>query len=76
MVRMVTADVPAALVRQAWPETVVSAHPDDPDWDLPGSVGRVQAWTAGPGMGTDAGRWPGWPPSSGPTSRCWWTPTA
>jgi len=55
MVRMVTADVPAALVRQAWPETVVSAHPDDPDWDLPGSVGRVQAWTAGPGMGTDAG---------------------
>jgi hydroxyethylthiazole kinase-like uncharacterized protein yjeF len=55
MVRVVTADVPAALVRQAWPETVVSAHPDDPDWDLPGSVGRVQAWTAGPGMGTDAG---------------------
>jgi hydroxyethylthiazole kinase-like uncharacterized protein yjeF len=55
MVRVVTADVPAALVRQAWPETVVSAHPDDPDWDLPGSVGRVQAWVAGPGMGTDAG---------------------
>jgi ADP-dependent NAD(P)H-hydrate dehydratase / NAD(P)H-hydrate epimerase len=55
MVRVVTADVPAALVRQAWPETVVSAHPDDPDWDLPGSVGRVQAWAAGPGMGTDAG---------------------
>jgi hydroxyethylthiazole kinase-like uncharacterized protein yjeF len=55
MVRVVTADVPAALVRQAWPETVVSAHPDDPDWDLPGSVGRVQAWTAGPGMGTGAG---------------------
>ncbi len=55
MVRVVTADVPAALVRQTWPETVVSAHPDDPDWDLPGSVGRVQAWTAGPGMGTDAG---------------------
>jgi hydroxyethylthiazole kinase-like uncharacterized protein yjeF len=55
MVRVVTADVPAALVRQAWPETVVSAHPDDPDWDLPGSVGRVQAWVAGPGMGTDEG---------------------
>ncbi|HEY2286647.1 MAG TPA: NAD(P)H-hydrate dehydratase, partial [Streptosporangiaceae bacterium] len=55
MVRVVTADTPAALVRQAWPETVISVHPDDPDWDLPGSVGRVQAWTAGPGMGTDAG---------------------
>ena len=52
MVRVVTADVAAVLVRQAWPEAVVSVHPDDPDWDLPGSVGRVQAWVAGPGMGT------------------------
>jgi ADP-dependent NAD(P)H-hydrate dehydratase / NAD(P)H-hydrate epimerase len=52
MVRVVTADVAAVLVRQAWPETVVSVHPDDGDWDLPGSVGRVQAWVAGPGMGT------------------------
>jgi ADP-dependent NAD(P)H-hydrate dehydratase / NAD(P)H-hydrate epimerase len=55
MVRVVTAGTPAALVRQAWPETVISVHPDDPDWDLPGSVGRVQAWVAGPGMGTDEG---------------------
>ncbi len=55
MVRVVTADVAAVLVRQAWPETVISVHPDDPDWDLPGSVGRVQAWVAGPGMGTDPG---------------------
>ncbi|HET9966821.1 MAG TPA: NAD(P)H-hydrate dehydratase, partial [Streptosporangiaceae bacterium] len=58
MVRVVTADVAAALVRQAWPETVISVHPDDPgdpDWDLPGSVGRVQAWVAGPGMGTEPG---------------------
>jgi hydroxyethylthiazole kinase-like uncharacterized protein yjeF len=55
MVRVVTADTPAALVRQAWPETVISVHPDDPDWDLPGSVGRVQAWVAGPGMGTGEG---------------------
>jgi ADP-dependent NAD(P)H-hydrate dehydratase / NAD(P)H-hydrate epimerase len=57
MVRVVTADVAAVLVRQAWPEAVVTAHPDaappeDGDWDLPGSVGRVQAWVAGPGMGT------------------------
>jgi len=56
MVRVVTADVAAVLVRQAWPEAVVTVHPDavppeDGDWD-PGSVGRVQAWVAGPGMGT------------------------
>jgi hydroxyethylthiazole kinase-like uncharacterized protein yjeF len=58
MVRVVTADVAAVLVRQAWPEAVVTVHPDavQPEnggWDLPGSVGRVQAWVAGPGMGTD-----------------------
>ncbi|MBV9206433.1 MAG: NAD(P)H-hydrate dehydratase, partial [Actinobacteria bacterium] len=52
MVRVVTANAAAAGVRQAWPEAVVTAHPDDPGWDLPGSVGRVQAWMAGPGMGT------------------------
>jgi hydroxyethylthiazole kinase-like uncharacterized protein yjeF len=33
---------------------VVTVHPDDGGWDLPGSVGRVQAWVAGPGMGTDS----------------------
>jgi hydroxyethylthiazole kinase-like uncharacterized protein yjeF len=52
MVRVVTADVAAVLVRQAWPETVVTVHPDEGHWDLLGSVGRVQAWVAGPGMGT------------------------
>jgi hydroxyethylthiazole kinase-like uncharacterized protein yjeF len=31
---------------------VITAHPDEGDWDLTGSVGRVQAWVAGPGMGT------------------------
>jgi hydroxyethylthiazole kinase-like uncharacterized protein yjeF len=57
MVRVVTAGVAAVLVRQAWPETVITVHPDtvqpdDGSWDLIGSVGRVQAWVAGPGMGT------------------------
>src|SRR5580693_3539578 len=52
MVRVVTASVPAAVVRQTWPEAVLTVHPDDGDWDLPGSVDRVQAWVAGPGMGT------------------------
>ena len=54
MVRVVTGTVPAAAVRQAWPEAVLTVYPqDDPDWDLTGDVGRVQAWVAGPGMGTD-----------------------
>jgi hydroxyethylthiazole kinase-like uncharacterized protein yjeF len=52
MVRVVTTDLAAGLVRQAWPETVITVHPDEGDWDLLGSVGRVQAWVAGPGMGT------------------------
>jgi ADP-dependent NAD(P)H-hydrate dehydratase / NAD(P)H-hydrate epimerase len=53
MVRVVTAPEAAVLVRQEWPETVVTVYPDERDWDLLGSVGRVQAWVAGPGMGTD-----------------------
>jgi hydroxyethylthiazole kinase-like uncharacterized protein yjeF len=55
MVRVVTEPGAAALVRQVWPETVITVHPEDGSWDLIGSVGRVQAWTAGPGMGTDPG---------------------
>ena len=53
MVRVVTAPVPAAVVRQAWPEAVLTVHPEAGHWDLLGNVGRVQAWVAGPGMGTD-----------------------
>ena len=52
MVRVVTTNLAAGLVRQVWPETVITVHPDEGDWDLLGSVGRVQAWVAGPGMGT------------------------
>jgi hydroxyethylthiazole kinase-like uncharacterized protein yjeF len=55
MVRVVTATVPATVVRQTWPEAVLTVYPDDGgdrDWDLIGSAGRVQAWVAGPGMGT------------------------
>jgi hydroxyethylthiazole kinase-like uncharacterized protein yjeF len=52
MVRVVTGTVPAVAVRQAWPEAVLTVYPDDPGWDLTGSAGRVQAWVAGPGMGT------------------------
>lgn len=40
MVRYTGPDVPTALVRQRWPEAVIGP-------------GRVQAWVAGPGLGTD-----------------------
>jgi ADP-dependent NAD(P)H-hydrate dehydratase / NAD(P)H-hydrate epimerase len=54
MVRLVSAGRPAAIVRQSWPEAVITVIEDaGPE---PGQVlrtaGRVQAWTAGPGMGT------------------------
>jgi ADP-dependent NAD(P)H-hydrate dehydratase / NAD(P)H-hydrate epimerase len=52
MVRVVTGAAAAAAIRLEWPEVVLTVHPDAPDWNLIGSVGRVQAWAAGPGMGT------------------------
>jgi glutamyl-tRNA reductase len=33
MVRVVTTPEAAVLVRQKWPETVVTVHPDEGDWD-------------------------------------------
>ncbi len=49
-VRVAAPDAVADVVRQAWPEAVVASLTDD---DPVGSVGQVQAWLAGPGMGTD-----------------------
>jgi hydroxyethylthiazole kinase-like uncharacterized protein yjeF len=49
MVRVVTAATPAQAVRLAWPEAVVTVLDDADD---PADAGRVQAWVAGPGMGT------------------------
>ena len=87
MVRLVSADAAAAVVRQHWPEAVITVlgagqaagqpdgqpagqaagQPDgQPDGQPAGqaagqpaeqvieAVGRVQAWVAGPGMGTGA----------------------
>ena len=52
MVRLVSAGPAADVVRQHWPEAVITViDPADP----PGAVeaaGRVQAWVAGPGLGT------------------------
>jgi hydroxyethylthiazole kinase-like uncharacterized protein yjeF len=64
MIRFISARPAVDVVRQWWPETVITALPPEPAeganrWqhttakDFLGSVGRVQAWTAGPGMGTD-----------------------
>jgi ADP-dependent NAD(P)H-hydrate dehydratase / NAD(P)H-hydrate epimerase len=58
MVRLVTAPAAAAAVRQVWPEVVITELSGDggdrseQKNQFPGDVGRVQAWVAGPGMGT------------------------
>ena len=67
MVRLVTAPAAAAPVRRDWPEVVITELAGEspvrseeknefPSADgmlrFPEDVGRVQAWTAGPGMGT------------------------
>jgi ADP-dependent NAD(P)H-hydrate dehydratase / NAD(P)H-hydrate epimerase len=53
MVRLVSAPAAAAIVRQLWPEAVITTT----DMAAPGeqlikTAGRVQAWVAGPGMST------------------------
>ena len=50
MVRLVSAERAVAVVRQHWPEAVVTVAGDGAEIE---SAGRVQAWLAGPGMGTD-----------------------
>lgn len=53
MVRFVSTAHPAEVVRQRWPEVVVTVvEPGDGDGVL--AAGRVQAWAVGPGIGTDA----------------------
>lgn len=67
MVRLVTAPAAAAGVRHEWPEVVITElegdspsrseekieiSPKDGKLRFPEDVGRVQAWVAGPGMGT------------------------
>jgi hydroxyethylthiazole kinase-like uncharacterized protein yjeF len=68
MVRFVSAQPAVTVVRQWWPETVITVLPPEPAAaggrsggsrfsgttaeDFLASAGRVQAWVAGPGMGT------------------------
>jgi ADP-dependent NAD(P)H-hydrate dehydratase / NAD(P)H-hydrate epimerase len=51
MVRLVSAEAAVSVVRQHWPEAVITVT--GAAGDEIGAVGRVQAWLAGPGMGTD-----------------------
>lgn len=52
MVRFAGVEHPAEMVRQRWPETVVTVVPPG-DGDAVLDAGRVQAWVVGSGLGTD-----------------------
>ncbi|HUA40610.1 MAG TPA: NAD(P)H-hydrate dehydratase [Streptosporangiaceae bacterium] len=52
MVRFVSAAVAVDVVRQHWPEAVLTTYdPDRPGQSIE-AAGRVQAWAVGPGIGT------------------------
>jgi ADP-dependent NAD(P)H-hydrate dehydratase / NAD(P)H-hydrate epimerase len=52
MVRFVSAEVAVGVVRQHWPEVVLTAYQQDRPADAVKTAGRVQAWAVGPGIGT------------------------
>jgi ADP-dependent NAD(P)H-hydrate dehydratase / NAD(P)H-hydrate epimerase len=52
MVRFVSAEVAVSVVRQHWPEAVLTAYHSDRPADAIKTAGRVQAWAVGPGIGT------------------------
>jgi hydroxyethylthiazole kinase-like uncharacterized protein yjeF len=52
MVRLVSSSQVLQAVRQYWPEAVLTEDDDKPGGQAIESAGRVQAWVAGPGMGT------------------------
>jgi hydroxyethylthiazole kinase-like uncharacterized protein yjeF len=54
MIRLVCAEPAAAVVRQQWPEAVITVTGRERRaGEEIKAAGRVQAWVAGPGMGTD-----------------------
>ena len=56
MVRLVSAEPAVSVVRQHWPEAIVTVTGPAGSESAGGEIetaGRVQAWLAGPGMGTD-----------------------
>ncbi|HTW01207.1 MAG TPA: NAD(P)H-hydrate dehydratase [Streptosporangiaceae bacterium] len=55
MVRLVSAETAVAVVRQHWPEAVITTiGAGQTGAEVIHTAGQVQAWVAGPGMGTDA----------------------
>jgi hydroxyethylthiazole kinase-like uncharacterized protein yjeF len=52
MVRLVAPQPVLQVVRQHWPEAVLTDAPSDDNGQAIETAGRVQAWVAGPGMGT------------------------
>ncbi len=54
MVRLVSAAPAVEAVRLRWPEVVLTTYDPAHAAEAIKSAGRVQAWTAGPGLGTDA----------------------
>jgi ADP-dependent NAD(P)H-hydrate dehydratase / NAD(P)H-hydrate epimerase len=52
MVRFVSAAVAVDVVRQRWPEAVLTTYDPDRPAQAIETAGRVQAWTVGPGIGT------------------------
>jgi hydroxyethylthiazole kinase-like uncharacterized protein yjeF len=53
MVRLVSAEAAVAVARQHWPETVITVTgPGRSAGQAIEAAGQVQAWAAGPGMGT------------------------
>jgi ADP-dependent NAD(P)H-hydrate dehydratase / NAD(P)H-hydrate epimerase len=54
MVRLVSEEGAATLVRQRWPEAIITtAGRGQTGEQVLEAAGRVEAWAAGPGMGTD-----------------------
>jgi hydroxyethylthiazole kinase-like uncharacterized protein yjeF len=54
MVRLVSAERAVSVVRQHWPEALITVTGVGPQaGEEVAAAGRVQAWVAGPGMGTD-----------------------
>jgi ADP-dependent NAD(P)H-hydrate dehydratase / NAD(P)H-hydrate epimerase len=54
MIRLLTAEAAAVVARQHWPEAVLTIRRQgDPADQVIDAVGQVQAWVAGPGVGTD-----------------------
>ena len=52
MVRFVSAAVAVGVVRQHWPEAVLTTYDQDHPAEAIKTAGRVQAWAVGPGIGT------------------------